>query len=87
MRDGEDSAAAIEQVNALVQNQSVLLPLLRDEQYYAASPEFVGSDKPVEQWPFDPYSGIFFGGARWTRQDVAEPTTAAPEPEVPRSDD
>ncbi|WP_246821243.1 ABC transporter family substrate-binding protein [Corynebacterium sp. HMSC27B11] len=87
VRDGEDSAAAIEQVNALVQNQSVLLPLLRDEQYYAASPEFVGSDKPVEQWPFDPYSGIFFGGARWTRQDVAEPTTAAPEPEVPRSDD
>lgn len=87
VRDGEDSAAAIEQVNALVQNQSVLLPLLRDEQYYAASPEFVGSDKPVEQWPFDPYSGIFVGGARWTRQDVAEPTTAAPEPEVPSSDD
>ena len=87
VRDGEDSAAAIEQVNALVQNQSVLLPLLRDEQYYAASPEFVGSDKPVEQWPFDPYSGIFIGGARWTRQDVAEPTTAAPEPEVPSSDD
>lgn len=87
VRDGEDSAAAIEQVNALVQNQSVLLPLLRDEQYYAASPEFVGSDKPVEQWPFDPYSGIFVGGARWTRQDVAEPTTAAPESEVASSDD
>lgn len=87
VRDGEDSAAAIEQVNALVQNQSLLLPLLRDEQYYAASPEFVGSDKPVEQWPFDPYSGIFFGGARWARQDVTEPTTAAPEPEVPSSDD
>lgn len=88
VRDGQDSAAAIERVNALVQNQSVLLPLLRDEQYYAASPEFVGSDKPVEQWPFDPYSGIFVGGARWTRQEVAEPTTtAAPEPEVPSSHD
>ncbi|HJD90663.1 MAG TPA: ABC transporter family substrate-binding protein [Corynebacterium urealyticum] len=88
VRDGQDSAAAIERVNALVQNQSVLLPLLRDEQYYAASPEFVGSDKPVEQWPFDPYSGIFVGGTRWTRQEVAEPTTtAAPEPEVPSSHD
>lgn len=87
VRDGEDSAAAIEHVIGLVQEQAVLLPLLRDEQYYAVSPEFVGPKSTVNKWPFDPYSGIFVGGARWARQDVGGPADTTEETESDKIDD
>ncbi len=71
--DGTDAAGPSEAMTSAVdavQQQMVILPVLRDKQRFTVNKGLVGPRKSLEDWPFDPYSGVFVGEAQWKRAQV-----------------
>ncbi|MBC2681936.1 ABC transporter substrate-binding protein [Corynebacterium anserum] len=76
MASGTESfQQAREEINALVAQANVLVPLVRDRQIVAVGPSLEGPSGPLGQWKTDPVSGIMATAPRWKKKESlsAEP--------------